>query len=201
MMFHRIQQYRPISVAGQWYRPRAYGQLQPDGTWDGWIVFFALNNTSAIAPPTPETTQSTLEALTVWATALTPVYLEGAIARALDAQHHPVLAELSSAEYEALADAESLESAAESDRAAADLDEAAARAARADAEQIRRERLATEGAIAATEAATAEIDAHRHEQAARDARAIAADAADRARSALADATPRRNTKRGRRKKT
>jgi hypothetical protein len=199
-MFHRIQQYRPINFTGQWYRPRAYGNPQPDGTWDGWVVFFALNHGSAIAPPTPETTQSTLDALAAWAAGLTPVYLEGAIARAFSAEQHPVLAELSTAEYEALEDAARLESAAEIDRAAADLDEAAAREALAEAEQIRRERLTTEGAIAVTEAAAAEVDARRHEQAGREARAVAADAADRARSALAEATPRKTTKGRSRKK-
>jgi hypothetical protein len=199
-MFQRIQQYRPINVAGQWYRPRAYGSAQADGRWDGWVVFFDSNYASAIAPPTPETTQSTLVALERWAARITPIYLEGAIARALNAQQNPVLAELATAEYEALADAERLESAAEIDRAAADLDETAARAARADADDIRQQRLVTESAIASTEAATAEIEAHRHEQAARVARAIAADAGERARSVLADATPRRNTKRGSRKK-
>ena len=141
--------------------------------------------------------QSTLEALEVWAAGLTPVYLEGAFARALSAERQPVLSELACAEYEALDDAQRLESAAEIDRAAADLDEAAARAARADAEQIRQERLATEGAIAATEAAAAEVEAQKHEQAARGARAVAADAANRARSAFAEATPRRNRKRRR----
>jgi hypothetical protein len=137
----------------------------------------------------------------MWAAGLTPVYLEGAMARALTAQQHPVLAELSTAEYVALEDAERLESAAAIDRAAADLDEAAARIARDDAERIRQERLTTEGAIAVTEAAAAEVDAHRHDQAARDARAIAADASNRARSALADATPQRKTRKRSRKKT
>jgi hypothetical protein len=199
-MFHRIQQYSPVKVGGQWYRPRAYGHPKGDGTWDGWVAFFTLDHTSAIAPPTPETAQSTLEALEVWAAGLTPVYLEGALARALSGEQHTILGELSTAEYQALDDADRLESAAAIDRAAADLDEAAARTARAEAEAIRRERLTTESAIAVTEAAAAEIDAHRHEQAARNARATAADAADRARSALAEATPRRSTKRGSRKK-
>src|SRR5262245_62003369 len=112
MMFHRIQQYSPIKVGDQWYRPRAYGNPQADGTWDGWVAFFTLNHESAIAPPTPETAQSTLEALEVWAAGLTPVYLQGAIARALSAHQHPILGELSTAEYEALDDAERLESAA-----------------------------------------------------------------------------------------
>ena len=62
---------------------RAYGDPQPDGSWDDWLVFFPLGRGTAIAPPSPETTQHTLADLAVWAAGLTPVYLEGALDRAL----------------------------------------------------------------------------------------------------------------------
>jgi hypothetical protein len=200
-MFHRIQQYELIDMGGRWYRPRAYGDPQPDGTWDGWIVFFPLGGGSAIAPSGPETTQSTLEALAVWAAGLTPVYLDGALAGALRlARQPPLIAQLADAEYEALGDAERLEIAAEVERTAADLDEAAASAARADAERIRRERLATERALAATEEAAAKMEADVHEQAARDARTAAADAARRRRSAQAEAPPPPTKRSGGKKK-
>jgi hypothetical protein len=193
-MFERIQQYELIDAAGIWYRPRIYGAPRLDGTWDGWLVFFPLSGGTAIAPSGPETTQSTVAALTLWAAGLTPVYLEGALARARGlAQQTPLIARLTDAEYEALADAQRLETAAELERTAADLDDAAASAARADAERIRRERLATEGAIAATEEAAANIEADIHEKAARDARAVAADAERRRRARQSEATPRRQT--------
>jgi hypothetical protein len=202
MMFHRIQQYELIDVGGRWYRPRAYGDPQPDGMWDGWLIFFPLARGIAIAPPGPETTQSTLPALAVWAAGLSHVYLEGALARALElAEQPPIIARLTDAEYEALADAERLETAAVVERRAAELDEVAARAARIDAERLRRERLATESMLAATEKEAAKVEATMHEQAARDARAIAADADRRRRSAQAEATaPTLTKKRGSKKK-
>ena len=190
-MFHRIQQYPLIDANGRWYRPRAYGDVQPDATWDGWVVFFPLDDTTAIAPPGPETTQRTFEALAVWAAGLRPVYLEGALARAIAVEEErPVLSQLAAAEYEALEDAERLEIAAAVKRTAADLDAAAAAVALADAERLRRERAATEEALAATEEAVATLEADAHEQEARNARAVAAEAASRRRSVSADATPR-----------
>lgn len=185
-MFQQMAQYGLIDVGGRWYRPRAYGDPQPDGTWDGWIVFFPLGGGSAIAPPGPETTESTSGSLAAWASGLTPLYLEGALARALKlAQQPPRIAQLSEAEHEALDAAERLEAAAEVERTAAALDEDAANAARADAERIRRERLHAETALAATEEAAAKVEADIHERAARDARATAADAGRRRRSAQA----------------
>ena len=201
-MFHRIQQYGLLDVQGRWYRPRAYAEPQADGTWDGWLVFFPLAGGTAIAPPGPETTQGSVAALATWAAALTPLYLESALARALGlAQQPPVITRLTHAEYEALDDAERLETASQIERTSANLDEAAARAARADAERIRRQRFATEAALAGTEEAAATIEANTHEQAAREARATAAAADRRRRSAVAKATPRRQkTRTGTKKK-
>ena len=188
-MFHRIQQYELIDVDGRWYRPRAYGDPQRDGRWNGWVIFFPLGRGIAIAPPSPETTQSTAAALAVWATGLSTLYLEGALARALGLPDQPpIIARLTDAEYEALEDAERLETAAE-------LDHAAAKSARSDADALRRDRLATESAVAAIEKKTAKVEATVHEQAARDARAVAADAERRRRSADAEATALTHTKR------
>jgi hypothetical protein len=196
MMFHRIQQYELIYSGGRWYRPRAYGDWQPDGTWDGWLIFFPIDGSSAIAPPGPETTQSTWAVLVVWAADLTRFYLEDALARALRLAKQPLLIDqLEDAEYEALEDAERLERSAEVERTAADLDEAAASGARADAKRIRRQRLDTERALAATEKAAAKREAKVLAQAAREARAVAADAGRRRRPAHAKATPRTHTKR------
>jgi hypothetical protein len=189
MMFDRIQQYELIYTGGRWYRPRAYGDRQPDGTWDGWLIFFPIDGSSAIAPPSPETTQRTWAFLEVWAADLTLAYLEGALARALRLVQQPLLIDqLADAEYEALEDAERLERSAEVERTAAS-------AARADAKRIRRQRLDTERALAATEEAAAKREANVLAQAAREARAVAVDAARRRRSTPAKATPRTQTKR------
>jgi hypothetical protein len=196
MMFHRIQQYELIYRGGRWYRPRAFGDRQPDGTWDGWLIFYPIDGSLAIAAPGPETTQSTWAVLVVWAADLTPAYLEGALARALRLAQQPVLIDqLVDAESEALEDAERLERSAEVERTAADLDEAAASAARADADRIRRQRLDTERALAATEKAAAKREGNGRAQAAREAGAVAADAPRRRRSAHAKAKARTRSKR------
>jgi hypothetical protein len=183
-MFQRIRQYNLVDdVSGRWYRPRAYGDPQVDGTWDGWLVFFPLGGSSVVATDR-ETSQTTFEALTIWSAGITPVYLEGALARALALAHRPrIIARLDAAEYEALEDAERLETAAEIERVAADVDEMAAAEARADAEQIRRERLATLGALAAREEESATRAAEIYENTARQARTVAAAAARRSRPA------------------
>ena len=187
-MFQRIRQYNLINLSGLFYRPRAYSHARADGTWDGWLVFFPLGGGQAIATER-ETTQATFEALTVWAAGITPVYFEGALARASLLAHRPsVIAQLEDAEYEALEDAERLETAAEIERATATVDEIAAAEARADAERIRRERLVTEAALATTEEVAATEVAEIHEEAAREARAAAAEAARRSRHAQVETT-------------
>ncbi len=171
------------------------------GTWGGWLVFFPLGGGLAIASDR-ETTQSTFEALTDWAASLRPVYLEGALARALTlAQPPTVLTQLEEAEYDALEEADRLESAAELKHVAAEVDATAAAQARIDAEQIRRNRLATEGALAETQATLAATAAEVHTEAAREARAVAADAARRSRDATNAATDTKRPKaRGAKKK-
>jgi hypothetical protein len=199
-VFHRIQQYPLVHYGGRTYRPRVYGERQPDGSWGGWIVFFPLDGSPAVATDR-ETTQSTLESLGVWAAGLTSVYLEGALVRALQLAAEPlVLANLSEAEYAALEDAERFQTAADIERATADIDEAAAAAARDDAERIREERLVTESALATADEVAATIEADLHERAAGQARAIAADAARRSREARTEATQRTGSHRSKKKK-
>ena len=177
-----------------------YGEPQPDGSWGGWIVFFPLDGSPAVATDR-ETTQRTIESLGVWGAGLTSVYLEGALVRALELAAEPlVLANLSAAEYAALEDADRLQTAADIERASATIDEAAAAAARADAERIREQRLVTESVLAATDEAAATIEADEHDRAAAQARAIAADAARRSREAYTEATRRTASPRSSRKK-
>lgn len=171
-MFHRIQQYPLLKAVGQWYRPRAYGDPQSDGRWHGWLIFFPLSGGEAIAPPEPETTQTTFSALRTWSDALTPVYVEVALERALMVAQQPaaLISQLAAAEYEALLDAERLGTADEIQRAAADFDEVAAQTAKREADRLRRERLSAESAVAATEEVATYVTAARDEQAAREAR-------------------------------
>ncbi len=67
------------------YCARACGGEVGDGSrrWHAWIEFLPLPRGRAIRTPR-ETTQPNKMAATYWATGLTPVYLEGALERALD---------------------------------------------------------------------------------------------------------------------
>ena len=184
-MFHRIQEFGLIQVDGRVFRPRLYGDPQTDGSWAGWVIFFPVPAGVAIAPPTPETIQRTLAALQAWSTGLTAVYLEGVLERALRLTEQSPIAHLVEAEYQALDDAARLESAAHIERTAAELDRVAAKVARAEAEQLRQERLDTEGALAAWDEQAAKAAANLHEEAAREARAAASEAKHRRRAAQA----------------
>jgi hypothetical protein len=150
-MFQRIRTYQLIHTGGQSYRPRAYGDPQLDGTWDGWLVFFPMIGGPAIAS-NRETTQSSFEALTRWAAGVTPVYLEGALTRALDIELQPsVIGQLNAAEYELLEDAEAAATEAVVATEAAEFHEAAAREEReVAADAARRSRTAQADAIRAT---------------------------------------------------
>jgi hypothetical protein len=76
---------------GTIYQARACGREMPDGRWEGWIEFEPLDGSPPLRS-TRETTQPNRTDLAYWATGLTPVYLEGALARILDP--HPVVPEL-----------------------------------------------------------------------------------------------------------
>jgi hypothetical protein len=65
------------------YVGRACGRERDDGTWEGWIEFEAPDGSSVVRTAR-ETTQPNRNDLVYWATGLTPVYLEGALLRALE---------------------------------------------------------------------------------------------------------------------
>lgn len=70
------------SPDGTLYEARAVGDDMPGGGWQGWLEFLPL----AGGPPVHtarETTQPNRVDTEYWATGLTPVYLEGALKRAL----------------------------------------------------------------------------------------------------------------------
>jgi hypothetical protein len=80
----------PEVVAGEngaKYRARACGAEAPDGLWQGWIEFEPINGGNETPVRSPrETTQPNRTDTHYWATGLSPIYLEGALRRAL----HPL---------------------------------------------------------------------------------------------------------------
>jgi hypothetical protein len=70
------------SPAGKNYTARACGSEMADGGWQGWIEFVPADNGEPIRSGR-ETTQPNRTDTLYWATGLTPVYLEGALRRAL----------------------------------------------------------------------------------------------------------------------
>lgn len=74
---------KPIADAdGRLYEGRACGGPMSGGTWEGWIEFVPLGSGEPIRS-SRETTQPNRADAEYWATGLTDVYLEGALARAL----------------------------------------------------------------------------------------------------------------------
>ena len=67
---------------GASYAPRACAREGGDGRWEGWLEFSDLDS-GAVIRSARETTQPTRDGVMYWATGLTRVYLEGALARAL----------------------------------------------------------------------------------------------------------------------
>lgn len=63
------------------YSARACGRQQPGGLWEGWLEFVPTRGPAVRSGR--ETTQPNLPDLEYWATGLTPVYLEGALKRAI----------------------------------------------------------------------------------------------------------------------
>ncbi len=76
---------------GRRFAAQACGREGDDGRWQGWIEFLPLEP----GPPVRsgrETTQPNRQDALYWATGLTPVYLEGALRRALTARDVPASA-------------------------------------------------------------------------------------------------------------
>jgi len=64
------------------YVPKACTRLGPDGLWEGWLEFTDVE-TGVVLRSGRETTQPTRADVMYWATGLSRVYLEGALARVL----------------------------------------------------------------------------------------------------------------------
>jgi hypothetical protein len=67
---------------GRQYEARACGGPMPGGMWHGWIEFVPLDGGEPVRSPR-ETTQPNRVDTEYWATGVSPVYLEGALVRAL----------------------------------------------------------------------------------------------------------------------
>jgi hypothetical protein len=72
-----------LNDGGTTYDVRICGQERADGTWEGWLEFYASDANYPVRTG-QETSQPNRSALEYWADGLEPVYLEGALARALD---------------------------------------------------------------------------------------------------------------------
>lgn len=71
----------PLEVDdGPQFTIRAYAARRHDEMWESWLEFSSDRGETRRTPV--ETTQASLSALEHWATALEPVYLEGAFKRA-----------------------------------------------------------------------------------------------------------------------
>ena len=74
----------PIAAGGgTTFHARACGRQMDDGRWEGWIEFESTDGTEVLRSGR-ETTQPNRDDTAYWATGLTPVYLEGALHRALE---------------------------------------------------------------------------------------------------------------------
>ena len=74
-----------ITAGGGILAVRVCGRQRDDGLWEGWVEFEPDDGSPALRTPR-ETTQPNLTDLEYWAGGLTPVYLEGALDRALAAE-------------------------------------------------------------------------------------------------------------------
>lgn len=83
-MAETLMQYQHAVRAddGSEYEARACGSPMAGGTWQGWIEFVPLSGGEPVRTGR-ETTQPNRVDTVYWATGVTPVYLEGALRRAL----------------------------------------------------------------------------------------------------------------------
>ena len=75
-----------ITAGTHRYTARACGAPVASGQWQGWLEFIDVDSGEAVRSPR-ETTQPNKTDTVYWATGLTPVYLDGALNRAL----HPLV--------------------------------------------------------------------------------------------------------------
>lgn len=81
-LIHRHSAYVRTADGGL-YEALIYGASRADGSWIGWLEFLPLTG-GPILRTGRETTQADRDALEYWAGGLEPLYLEGALERALE---------------------------------------------------------------------------------------------------------------------
>lgn len=139
-MFHRIHTFhRVVGADGMSYLPRAYGDPDADGSWNGYLAFFPRTGTPVTTDR--QITEPTLSRLKDWAGSLSLEDLRAALARARvvsrDSQIDAGIVRLRYLENEAQLDADDLEEQAE-------LNEESATEAREAAERLWRRRVVLE---------------------------------------------------------
>ncbi len=84
-MAETLLQYQAAIAApgGTVYRAKACGAPMSDGMWQGWLEFTPADGGEPVRSPR-ETTQPNRTDTEYWASGLTPIYLEGALRRALE---------------------------------------------------------------------------------------------------------------------
>ena len=76
----------PIASGDRTYTARAVGRVSTGHMWEGWLEFLPIGGGEPVVGSV-ETTQPEREHLIYWATGLTPVFLEGALRRAMSPAH------------------------------------------------------------------------------------------------------------------
>ena len=69
--------------SGAEFTARVFGRERRDGTWSGWIQFEKVQGGEPLETG-QETSQPNRTDLQYWAAGLEPIYLEGALGRAMD---------------------------------------------------------------------------------------------------------------------
>ncbi len=166
-MVHFVMQYSQVLVTRDHndYVVRVYAASHAPGRWDGWFVFFPLRGGRELATDR-ETTQSSLAAVSYWASGISTTYLEGALERA-----RALLPEARLARRAQHAEREE-----ELARAEATTYAEAAAVARIEAYEAGRRRREAEEQLMAERAVAARMAADLHERAAAAARAEAREA-------------------------
>jgi len=74
----------PVIHGSGRYHARAVGRLAEDSMWEGWLEFEPLDDDRPVVVGPVESRQPEAHDLAYWSTGLTPVFLEGALKRALN---------------------------------------------------------------------------------------------------------------------
>ncbi|HEU5162506.1 MAG TPA: hypothetical protein VFV54_05135 [Thermoanaerobaculia bacterium] len=78
-----LQQYTtPVDGGGMTFTARAIAVPRDDGTWEGYLEFVPKNGGKPLRTER-ETSQPNRDAVAYWASGIEPVYLAGALERAL----------------------------------------------------------------------------------------------------------------------